>query len=664
MATTKIHEIRSTLGKAIRYICNPEKTDNMTLIFSNAIPTSFDVKAFSDTAEKIMTATAKNGTSRAKKGNRLAYHLIQSFSPEDNITPIIANEIGKKYAARITEEKNEYVVTTHTDRDHIHNHIIFNATSFETKKKYHHSARDIKRIQDISDRLCREYMVSVINEKTGRKGLQHDEYEKAKKGTSWRVRLANLIDEAVYNSSNFDEFLFQLTQEGVSVKQGKDLSYKCELLGQERACRGKSIGIGYTKESIIARINNDTGYLSAHGIKRYGALDLDLNKDILAKPVNTINKSKDSALDNSFKNEKIRLIKNIHDIEKAKTSKAYANKVDAGNIKNLLKSVNYLEEHNFDTSEDLANHEIMLSNKYKLIELDIERLEEKKKLLTQKISMIQNYIKSKECYYDYLKSKNKHEYKLAHNNELESFAIADIYLKHNDINISTQNLNLLFAELKDLNQELRKYKNTASSIKKELSEAQVVRKNYEAILERKLIDISEETDISHNRTSIHNAQPLDFIHEHKAKLELSYATIKDEYDKVETERKEKSIQIEMLQKYLKNQSTYTAYIKTDKDDKFYLQNADSISNFNEASNYFKEKDIDPSNLELKALFDELKTIVYSRNKQKESVKIMKHELDIHKLYDDIIHLKKDKSIQKTPDKKVRTHKKSDIHSER
>lgn len=126
MAITKIHAIKSTLSKAILYIENPDKTAGQALVSGyNTEPqtASFD---FAITAAMVHKAKSFQN----KRSGNLAYHLIQSFSPEDAVTPELAHELGRKLAMEFTEGKFEFVVATHVDKDSIHNHIIINAVSF------------------------------------------------------------------------------------------------------------------------------------------------------------------------------------------------------------------------------------------------------------------------------------------------------------------------------------------------------------------------------------------------------------------------------------------------------------------------------------------------------------------------------------------------------
>ncbi len=161
MAITKIHAIKSTLGKALAYIENPDKTDGQMLVSGyNCEPQTASID-FEMTA--VLAHKARN--LKRKRSTNLAYHLIQSFSPEDAVTPEQAHELGKKLAFEYTGGKYEYVVATHIDKGHIHNHIVINAVSFYDYKKLRTVPyRTARQIRDISDRLCIEAHLSVIDD--------------------------------------------------------------------------------------------------------------------------------------------------------------------------------------------------------------------------------------------------------------------------------------------------------------------------------------------------------------------------------------------------------------------------------------------------------------------------------------------------------------------
>lgn len=161
MAITKIHAVKVRLGDAINYIENPDKTDGQELISGYNTAPQTAVLDFSVTA--AMARKARN-TSAKNQGN-LAYHLIQSFSPDDAVTPERVHELGRKLAMEFTDGKFEFVVATHINKDSIHNHIIINAVSFYDYKKLRTVPyRTAQQIRSISDRLCMESQLSVIKD--------------------------------------------------------------------------------------------------------------------------------------------------------------------------------------------------------------------------------------------------------------------------------------------------------------------------------------------------------------------------------------------------------------------------------------------------------------------------------------------------------------------
>ena len=161
MAITKIHAIKSTLSKAILYIENPDKTAGQALV--SGYNTEPQTASFDFAITAAMAHKAKSFQN--KRSGNLAYHLIQSFSPEDAVTPELAHELGRKLAMEFTEGKFEFVVATHVDKDSIHNHIIINAVSFYDYKKLRTVPyRTAQQIRSISDRLCMEAQLSVIKD--------------------------------------------------------------------------------------------------------------------------------------------------------------------------------------------------------------------------------------------------------------------------------------------------------------------------------------------------------------------------------------------------------------------------------------------------------------------------------------------------------------------
>lgn len=258
MAIAKIHAIKSTVKKAIDYITNPDKTilpDGTQLVSSFGCATETADIEFNLTAN---LANELNGDySKTGGANNLAYHMVQSFALEDNkkVTPEEIHELGKQFAERFLQGKHEYVIATHVDKGHIHNHIIFNATSHKDYKKFRSQPyKTVAKIREISDKICEENGLSVIQTKGI--GKSYKEWQITKSGDiTWKDTIKNKIDEIIPKVNSFKEFVSQMKSAGFDVKQGKHISFKAPE--QERYVRGKRIGENYTKDKIIERISTE-----------------------------------------------------------------------------------------------------------------------------------------------------------------------------------------------------------------------------------------------------------------------------------------------------------------------------------------------------------------------------------------------------------------------
>ena len=239
MAVTKTHPIKSTLKAAIDYICNPDKTDGKLLV------SSFGCSA--ETADIEFAWTRRHAID---KGTNLGRHLIQAFEPGE-VTPEEAHRIGMELAREVLGGKYEFVLTTHIDRDHVHNHLIFNAVSFQDHKHYHSNKRSYHFIRRTSDRICKEHGLSVIV--PGRdKGKSYIEHQAEQNGTSYKAKLRAAIDRLLPGCSDLEDLLRRLQREGYELKRGKYISARAP--GQERFTRLKTLGADYAEEALTARI--------------------------------------------------------------------------------------------------------------------------------------------------------------------------------------------------------------------------------------------------------------------------------------------------------------------------------------------------------------------------------------------------------------------------
>lgn len=244
MAITEIHPITATVHKAIEYICNPEKTDGKLLISSYSCAP--------ETAHFDFAFTRQNA---ARQSPNLAHHLIQAFKPGE-VTPEEAHRIGKELADSLLKGAYSYVLTTHIDKGHVHNHLIFNAVDNEQYKHYNDCKKTYYHIRYLSDGLCRDHNLSVIEEQSGKRGMAWWEWCVTQDGNSQKVQLKQDINKCIKITDSFEEFLEFMKAKGYQIKIGKYVSFG--LPGTNRFIRGKenTLGKQYTKEQIEKRIDN------------------------------------------------------------------------------------------------------------------------------------------------------------------------------------------------------------------------------------------------------------------------------------------------------------------------------------------------------------------------------------------------------------------------
>ncbi len=250
MAYTRIHAIKTTVHKSIAYICNPDKTEGQLLVSSFACEPE---------NARFVFQTALSKTRSSDK--ILAYHVIQSFA-EGEVSAEEAHRIGIELADRLLQGNYSYVIATHNDRKHPHSHIIFCAADNEKHLKFNSRRKTVYQIRYISDEICKEYGLSVI-EPRGKKGKSYEEWKAERAGRSWKTQIRDDIDEVITAAHSYKEFLVLIKGRGYTVK-GEDsgensLKYiYFKAPGQERFVRGslKSLGKDYTREAIRRRIEN------------------------------------------------------------------------------------------------------------------------------------------------------------------------------------------------------------------------------------------------------------------------------------------------------------------------------------------------------------------------------------------------------------------------
>lgn len=255
MATTNIIPMHMNRGKTLLqslsartgYVMNPDKTNEGLLISSyECDPSSVDLE-FLLAKEQYRTITGRE----PKRGKDvIAYHLRQSFYPGE-ITPEDANRMGYELALQFTSGKHQFIVATHIDKAHIHNHVIFNSTTLDCTHKFNNYKDSSDTVRDLSDRMCLEKGYSIITEPE-EKGKTYAEWNADKSGRSWKAKLKKSIEEVLPKSRDFEDFLRQMQEQGYEVKRGKYISLRAP--GQKRFTRLKTLGEGYDEDVLRAII--------------------------------------------------------------------------------------------------------------------------------------------------------------------------------------------------------------------------------------------------------------------------------------------------------------------------------------------------------------------------------------------------------------------------
>lgn len=415
MAITKIHPIKSTLKKALDYIINPKKTLDGQTVSSFACSPEFADMEFGFTKKK---ACKENGI--------LAYHLIQSFAPDETDFKT-AHEIGEKLCEKFLKGKYEYVISTHIDKGHIHNHIIFNSVSFADNMKYNSTPQSYFYIRRTSDILCNNFGLSVITPSKD-KGKSYYEYTADSKGISWKTKLRRTIDEQLLYAQSYDDFLKRMGSQNYRIKEGKYLSFCGE--GQEKFIRSKTLGEDYSVEALTLRVQG------------------------LYKPYKT------------------NVIIDIQNNIKCQQSRGYTQWCQIHNLKAMAAMLNFLTENNMRTLSDLDAMEQKFLSEMTAARNKLKPVEARMKELDGVMKNIQTFRDNKERKTDTQKVLYKAALKelqpYIHDNKLPN--MASLKKEYDRLDEQKQELSIDYFTRKDTLKEFRD-----------------VKKNFEAVVPKSLV---------------------------------------------------------------------------------------------------------------------------------------------------------------------------------
>lgn len=452
MAFTEIHPIKTTLGKAIDYICDKKKTANGFWISSDNCQYQIAEHEFEFTRKEMNSGVAL-----------LGFHMIQSFK-EGEVTPEQAHEIGIETMKKFLKNEYEFVIATHVDKRCLHNHIIINSVNFQNGKSFssEHDRKYFpawKELRKISDSICIKHGISHIKDPKG-KGMCHYEWELNKNGQSWKQKLKIVIDETVKISENFDDFLEKLRAQNIEVKyqdyvkkQGKCLGFK--MPGQKYFIYAQKFGWYYEEAQLRKRIERIFIRKSNYKSRQ------------ITNPDNRIKEFFDLSAEkfNSFGMQRW---------------------VSIQNLKLGFKTIAYLKEQGFENAEDFLNkYDALIERKMQNFE-KINTLDGKIKFDSYRLKYLKIYREYKPISEQYKKAVFQDKFFRKHEDELLMFHEAVDELKKTEKSKILPNIAQLKNEIQNMKNQKNELENDNKSIDLKLRDYTIVKKNLEKILEDSL----------------------------------------------------------------------------------------------------------------------------------------------------------------------------------
>lgn len=420
MSIVKIQGV-NRLDNAINYITQDSKTDD-TLIDTFDCSKEFLIEEFNDLYEEREINKEKETKNKAKM-------IIQSFDDRDNITPEKAHDIGIELADNYLKGNHKYIIATHTDTDNIHNHIIFNEVRNDNLLMFDTTRRNtIDNLRLENDKLSKKYKLHIPKEKSHEDKINYisqRELRAREKGNSFKEKLENTIDEAIENSSSYEDFIERMEQLDFKSKEGKYLSFLNK--DKDYFMRTKTLGINYTKNSIKYRIENK---------------DFKIYKFEHTLKTEKIDKSQEK-FKNNYGLKKWATKKNIAHLQEI-SHLVFNEKLSLEEIENIRQSEN-------EFTEEIEN---TISKKDSIIH-DLEKRE----------NAFQDYSESASFISEYKKSDNKEEFKRNHYKDFKKFdnAKKSMYLLKKKYSINN---------IDDLNKFKKQLKNERNTLFDQYTKAQ------------------------------------------------------------------------------------------------------------------------------------------------------------------------------------------------
>jgi len=387
MATTRLIPMHQNKGKTVsqcltdrtEYAKNPDKTEDGQLISAyECDPATVDAEFLA--AKRIYA----DRTGRSQRSDVIAYQVRQSFRPGE-VTPEEANKIGYEFAMRWTKGKHAFIVATHVDKAHIHNHIIYNSTTLDCTKKFRNFLGSTNAVRRLSDAICMEHKLSVILNPKPSRG-HYGKWLGEQKQPTFSDRLRQAIDVALKQQpKDFEQFLILMERTGYEVKRGAHIAFKGD--GQQRYIRLRSLGEGYS--------------------------EIDIREVIAGKKLHMPHKTVTARSD-----KQINLLVDIQAKLQAGKGPGYERWAKTFNLKQMAQTLNYLTENNLLSYDALSEKAAEATSKFHALSTQIKAVEKRMAEIAVLRTHIINYSKTRDVYVAYRKAGYSKKFYEEHTAEL------------------------------------------------------------------------------------------------------------------------------------------------------------------------------------------------------------------------------------------------------
>ena len=439
MAATRLIAMHGNKGKTIAqclkdrtdYAKNADKTENGQYVSSYACNIDIVDKEFAASKDEYF-----RNTRRINPGDIIAYQIRQSFKPGE-ITPEEANQIGYETAMRFTKGNHAFIVATHTDKAHIHNHIIFNSTNLDCDRKFRDSWFIALALQRLSDLICLEHCLSVIIPKKPHERVKRTIYPDKQ---SHRDNIRNMIDDILErHPKDFDEFIKYLETYGYEIKLGKNIAIRGK--DQKRFVRLNSLGKGYSEADIRQTIAGHPGEPN----RNFDML-IDINRKMAQGK-----------------------------------GKGYEHWAKLFNLKQVSAALVFLQDHNIRDYDELEKIASGNSDRFNQLSEEIKGKEKRLTEIAVLKTHIINYVKTKEVYVSYRKAGYSKKFYEEHREAIMLHKAAKNAFA--ELNVTKiPKVKELSAEYAGILAEKKKLYGEYRSVKKDMMDYQIAKQNIDQFL--------------------------------------------------------------------------------------------------------------------------------------------------------------------------------------